>query len=259
MKRLLVLGLAVLAFGVLSGVLADDDDNPGKGKGNSNACKDLPTVAQLKAQLVAAPSLGNPPIIGGTVGGLFEGKKMWAATVDRDGEVCSVVASTSDPSQVWPGSQAIAKAKAYTANAFSLDDFALSTARLYTFTQPGHSLASLGQSNLFRSDFLAAPGDSSANSQKIAGGLIFFGGGVPLYRNGKILGGLGVSGDTACADHEIAKRVRHLLDMNPSGGPIADDIRYTVADGPGVFTHPLCLNTYRNGALLGTEANAVGY
>ena len=44
---------------------------------------------------------------------------------------------------MWPGSQAIAKSKAYTANAFSLDSLALSTARLYTFTQPGHSLWSL--------------------------------------------------------------------------------------------------------------------
>jgi uncharacterized protein GlcG (DUF336 family) len=61
---------------------------------------------------------------------------MWAAVVNRDGAVCAFATSTSDPAQVWPGSQAIAKAKAYTANAFSLDDLALSTARLYTFTQP---------------------------------------------------------------------------------------------------------------------------
>ena len=53
------------------------------------------------------------------------------------------------------------------------------------------------------------------------GGLIFFGGGVPLYRNGKIVGALGVSGDTSCADHEIAKRVRNL---NPAGGALADDM-----------------------------------
>ena len=54
---------------------------------------------------------------------------MWAAVVNRAGEVCAAAASKSDPTQVWPGSQAIAKAKAYTANAFSLDSLALSTAR----------------------------------------------------------------------------------------------------------------------------------
>jgi len=170
-----------------------------------------------------------------------------------------VAVSTSDPTQVWPGSQAIAKAKAYTANAFSLDTFVLSTARLYTFVQPGHSLASLGQSNPFNPTALTTPGDSGVNGNKITGGMIFFGGGVPLYRNGKILGGLGVSGDTSCADHEIAKRVRHLLDMNPVSGPLADDIQYSSVDGAGVFTHPLCLKTYRNGTFIGTEQNSSGY
>jgi hypothetical protein len=89
--------------------------------------------------------------------------------------------------------------------------------------------------------------------------LIFFGGGVPLYKNGRIIGGLGVSGDTSCADHEIAKRVRHLLGLNPPGGPTADDISYSSADGASVFTHPLCVNTYRNGSFKGNEANATGY
>lgn len=50
--------------------------------------------------------------------------------MNRDGEICAYTTSTADPSQVWPGSQAIAKSKAYTANAFSLGKLALSTARL---------------------------------------------------------------------------------------------------------------------------------
>ena len=67
---------------------------------------------------------------------MFHGKLMWGAVVNRNGELCAFTTSTADPTQVWPGSQAIAKAKAYTANAFSLDGLALSTARLYTFTHP---------------------------------------------------------------------------------------------------------------------------
>jgi len=187
------------------------------------------------------------------------GNQEWAAVVNRDGEICAADTSTPDPTQVWPGSQAIAKAKAYTANAFSLDSLALSTAMLYTFTQPGHSLWSLGQSNLFDPRALAPPTGESGGNRQIAGGLIFFGGGVPLYKNGRIIGGLGVSGDTSCADHEIAKRVRHLLGLNPPGGPTADDISYSSADGASVFTHPLCVNTYRNGSFKGTEAVASGY
>lgn len=95
--------------------------------------------------------------------------------------------------------------------------------------------------------------------KQVDGGINTFGGGVPLYKNGKIIGGLGVSGDTASADHEIAKRVRDLAGMNPPGGPKVDDISYSAADGATAFTHPLSLNTYRNGVFIGTEKSADGY
>src|SRR5438067_163136 len=144
-------------------------------------CKDLPGESELRGAMLASASP--------TAGGLFAGARMWGAIVNRDGEICSFATTTADPTQVWPGSQAIAKAKAYTANAFSLDTLPLSTANLYTFTQPGHSLWSLGQSNLWNPKFNAAPGeDGRDGNEQIAGGLIFFGGGVALYKNGKIIG-----------------------------------------------------------------------
>jgi len=189
-----------------------------------------------------------------TAGGLFNGALMWGAAVNRDGEICSYVTTTADPTQVWPGSEAIAKAKAFTANAFSLDTFALSTARLYTFTQPGHSLWSLGQSNLWNPAVTAPPSGAGGGKGQIGGGLIFFGGGVPLYRNGNIIGGLGISGDTSCADHEIAKETRDQLNLNPAGGKTADDIVYSPPGPPSVFAHPLCLNTFKNGAFVGNES-----
>ena len=224
-----------------------------EGNGPAN-CSGLPTAAQLKTHLVAAPASG------GNAGGLFGGARMWVAVVNRDGKLCAVANSQTDPSQVWPGSQAIAKAKAYTANAFSLDSLALSSAMLYTFTQPGHSLWSLGQSNLFESKFLAPPSGQGGGKEQIAGGLIFFGGGVPVYNGeGNIIGGLGISGDTSCADHEIAKRVRDLASLNPPGGALVDDIHYTATNGADVFTHPLCINTWKNGAFVGTEQPAAGY
>jgi uncharacterized protein GlcG (DUF336 family) len=216
-------------------------------------CRGLPTVEQLKTALAGAPAHG------GDAGGLFHGTRMWAAVVNRDGEICAYTTSTEDPTQVWPGSQSIAKAKAYTANAFSLDALALSTAMLYTFTQPGHSLWSLGQANPFDPDRLAPPGGQDGGKHRIAGGQIFFGGGVPLYSSGEIIGGLGISGDTSCTDHEIAKRVRDLLGLNPPGGSLVDDITYSAADGASVFTHPLCVNTFRNGLSIGEEAPAAGY
>src|SRR3954466_8639456 len=79
--------------------------------GNAN-CRNLPSESELRTHLAAAPSAG------GDAGGLFHGTRMWAAVVNRDGEICAYTTSTADPTQVWPGSQAIAKSKAYTANAF---------------------------------------------------------------------------------------------------------------------------------------------
>src|SRR5438477_8185514 len=211
-------------------------------------CKNLPTTTQLRQYLTSAPQMG------GEAGGLFHGTLMWAAVVNRDGTTCAFATSTSDPSQVWPGSQAIAKAKAYTANAFSNDSTPLSTARLYTLVQPGHSLWSLGQSNPFNPFFLSPPGGQRGTNQ-IAGGMIFFGGGVPLYSNGKIIGGLGISGDTSCTDHEIAKRVRTMAGLDPTGGAAKDDILYPI-DGPSGFMHPVCVNTFRNGSHVGEETPA---
>src|ERR1700688_2911993 len=148
--------------------------------GGPSNCSGLPSAAQLKANLTT--------VAGTSQGGLFGGVRSWGAVVNRDGEICAFATNQDDQTQVWPGSQAIAKAKAYTANAFSVDTLALSTANLYTFTQPGHSLWSLGQSNLFNAHFLAGADGAGGGTNEIAGGLIFFGGGVPLYTNGKIVG-----------------------------------------------------------------------
>lgn len=212
-------------------------------------CSSVPGVDELKSLLAKAPGSG------GEEGGLFHGQREWAVTVNREGQVCAVAASTSDPTQVWPGSLAIAKAKAYTANAFSLDSMPLSTARLYTLTQPGHSLWGIAASNPFVAGDLVPPSQGVGNiNPRVEGGLIAFGGGVPLYKNGKIVGALGVSGDTACTDHETAKRVRNLAGFNPPGGMHADDITYPSVDGPSGFSHPLCQNTYRDGKFLGNEA-----
>jgi hypothetical protein len=98
-------------------------------------------------------------------------------------------------------------------------------------------LWSLGQSNLWNPAFTAPPSGAGGGKGQIGGGLIFFGGGVPLYRNGNIIGGLGISGDTSCADHEIAKETRDQLNLNPAGGKTADDIVYSPPGPPSVFAH----------------------
>jgi Haem-degrading len=82
---------------------------------------------------------------------------------------------------------------------------------------------------------------------KAIGGAIVFGGGLPLYdAKGKIVGGFGVSGDTACADHVIAWKTRHALNLDhvplgPAPGQndnmILDMQGDTSASG---FGHPTC-------------------
>src|SRR5262245_48628509 len=57
-------------------------------------CVGLPSESDLKSALIASG--------GNHAGGLFNGTRMWAAVVNRDGEVCGFVTSTADPSQVWP-------------------------------------------------------------------------------------------------------------------------------------------------------------
>lgn len=216
-------------------------------------CRDLPSATDLKEYLRRAPAEG------GDAGGMFGGKLEWAAIVNRSGEICATAVAADDPASAWPGSQAIAKAKAYTANAFSTDDMPLSTARLYTLTQPGHSLWGIDALNPFDPACLATPQDARKTDGRLCGGTIAFGGGVPLYKARRRVGALGVSGDTACADHEIAKRIRHIAQLDPERGPFADDISYAHADGATIFTHPMCPNTWLNGRKIGDEPRAVGY
>jgi len=211
-------------------------------------CADLPSSADVARLLRMAPDSG------GDAGGLFHGRAEWGAVVNRAGQVCALVPPGGSTGGFWPGSRSISMAKAFTANGFSTDGAPLSTARLYTLAQPGHSLWGVTQPEPFDPQCYGASVES-----KVCGGAITFGGGVPLYRDGRIVGGLGVSGDTPCADHEIAKRVRHFAGLEPKGGAAADDIQYTKTDQASVFTHPLCPNTWRNGQKIGEEMVASGY
>ena len=74
-----------------------------------------------------------------------------------------------------------------------------------------------------------------------------FGGGLALYTpRGRLIGGIGLSGDTACTDHIIAWKLRHSLNLdNVPAGPDADsntdNIIYAVGTIDG-FEHPTCFD-----------------
>jgi uncharacterized protein GlcG (DUF336 family) len=192
------------------------------------------TVKNIQSQLASVVVMNN--------GGLFSPNQMWSAVVDRAGILCSVI----KVGDAWPGSRDIAIAKASSANDFSNQKLALSTAMLYGPTQPGGSLYGLNNSNPFNPLF-NQQGSGIGNA---VGGIITFGGGVALYSGGHVIGGLGVSGDTSCTDHVIAYRMRRAagLDKVP-GGVGSDNIQYYPAGttittlDPTQFAQPHCLAT----------------
>ncbi len=190
------------------------------------------TLNQFQAYLTTVINLPDAN------GGIFKPNRMWAAIVDRQGRLCTVINSNNDP---WPGSRVIAIAKASTANAFSNSGVSLSTATLYAATQPGGSLYGLNNALPFNPVF-DAPGTGQGF---VPGGVITFGGGLALYQGGQVIGALGVSGDSACADHAIAYRMRKLaaLDGIPGGVGLngTDNILYaTAGTTPKGFEHPHC-------------------
>jgi uncharacterized protein GlcG (DUF336 family) len=224
-----------------------------------SGCGALPGHTTLKAALDSAVATE-------TSGLDFD---MWATVVNRDGVVCAVAFSGGDRGAQWPGSRAIAAQKANTANSFSLDGLSLSTANLFSAVQPGGSLYGLQHSNPVDTD-VAYQGPSSAYGQhndpmvgQKIGGVNVFGGGLGLYASGNIVGAVGVSGDTSCADHMIGWLVRNNLGLDQlqsTGGVAAlfagdathpDNIIYDIVANPGGgtgvsatgFGHPECLNT----------------
>lgn len=255
--------LALAPFLGPSSALGATDQDP-----DTSNCKDLPSHSALQKALTSAVS--------DETSGL--NLHMWATVVDRDGIVCAVAFSGVDRGAQWPGSRVIAAQKANTANSFSLDSssasggsgaangLSLSTANLYSAVQPGGSLFGLQESNPVDTE-VAYRGPSNdygtSNDPMVGrkiGGVNVFGGGLALYATGKkIIGAVGVSGDTSCADHDIAWRTRAKLKLDHlsgvggvSGDPSRpDNIVYDITANPnggtgisaGGFGHPTCINT----------------
>jgi uncharacterized protein GlcG (DUF336 family) len=247
----------------LFGFLAMTASTP-QAQGVNNAprsgCQALPSWADLLSALRAAQAQGN---------GLLR-NQMWGTIVDRDGVVCAVAFTGTDRGEQWPGSRVISAQKANTGNEFSLPaggsatfpaGLALSTANLYSAVQPGGSLYGLQASNPVSTDVAYSGNPANygqANDGMVGGrigGINVFGGGLPLYdSNHQLVGGLGVSGDTSCADHNVAYRTRHTLNLDyvPAGvSPDAsrrDTIVYDITPQPGQMPgvspsgwgHPAC-------------------
>jgi uncharacterized protein GlcG (DUF336 family) len=122
--------------------------------------------------------------------------KMHIAVVDREGHVLAFRSMTD----AWTGSKDIAIAKARTAAFFSSDENALTTRILGDFLwvkgdggKPG-PLYGINHSNQV----------GATGGKETRNGLITFPGGVALYKNGKLAGAIGVSGDAVDQDESVA-------------------------------------------------------
>lgn len=170
--RKLVLGMAALAAAALS--LAAFTPAPA-----SIGAEDVEKILdQAEAQAKKEPSLLRV-----SADGKKQPTRMHIVVVDRSGRVIG----QRSMADAWVGSISIARAKAYTALAFSSDENALTTRSLQPLTQPGGPLWNIGNSNVAE------------------GGLIEFPGGMPLYKGDKLVGGIGVSGDGVEEDENVAE------------------------------------------------------
>lgn len=192
------------------------------------------------------------------------GLPMWVTFVDETGAVCAV--TTSSPGNAnagaltsrsqWLGSRVISAQKANTANAFSLNGYAISTANLYSAVNPGGSLYGLQHSNPVdgsRAYLGNANNYGKANDPlvgKRVGGVNVFGGGLAVYIGGNKVGAIGVSGDTSCADHTFAWKVRQLLSGEPTHGTGITTANY-LPDGTGAT--PLAGATVGDEMIVGTS------
>ncbi|WP_336489834.1 heme-binding protein [Methylobacterium nigriterrae] len=237
LTKTLVIGLStVAALSVNVSAHADDLDND----------KDLRlgcpvTYAQLKSAVTQAAQADTTGL----------DNDYWAVVVNRSGNVCAVAYSGPTIDSQWLASRQIAAAKAFTANGLSLNlpKGPLSTAQLYGFVQPspsgGNPLYGLQFGNeqnakrAYQGDYNAFGTERDPLVGARIGGTITFGGGLALYNGSNVVGGLGLSGDTACADHSTAWRTRTILGMV---GPGTDTIPLTNGATPTTGGHPRCPN-----------------
>lgn len=242
LARAAALAAAVVAAVAMAAGCSSDSATGPRTSGAKSAA--FPDYATFQAALAAARNTPN--------GGF--NLDMWASMVDRTGAVVAVTFTGEREGDQWQGSRVISAQKADTANAFSLPNLALSTANLYAATQPGGTLFGLQESNpVDPSVAYGGKADDYGTARdpmvgKRIGGINVFGGGLPLYdANGTLIGGLGVSGDASCADHNIAWKMRSFLHLDyvPAGvadGGADDNIIYDFANGVSAsgFGHPEC-------------------
>jgi uncharacterized protein GlcG (DUF336 family) len=249
---------AIGAMVWISGVAGCSDDDDVTGPPSFDPVP-VVTPDQLRAALAQATGVSADPVPDGNAGLNFN---MWATVVDTAGIVVAVVYTGAKEGDQWQGSRLLSAQKATTALNYSLDaayagfsGLALSTANLYSATQPGGSLFGLQEANPIN-EAVAYGGNiadyGTPNDYMVGrriGGTNVFGGGFALYdAAGNLVGSVGVSGDTSCADHNVGWKTRFYLNLDNIPAGVApggtDNIIYDITGGVSAsgFGHPHCLD-----------------
>jgi uncharacterized protein GlcG (DUF336 family) len=148
---------------------------------------------------------GKPTDVAGAIGGVtleerdrILNQAVASAIVDRAGNLVGF-RSMDD---AWEGSRDIAIAKARTAAFFSSNQNALTSRSVGLASQAHFPDATGGTGPLWGIWDSNEPGITGGPETR--NGVITFPGGVPLYRNGVLVGGVGVSGDGVDLDEAVA-------------------------------------------------------
>jgi hypothetical protein len=142
-----------------------------------------------------------------------------SAIVRRDGTLCAMVFSGGAATDQWLGSRGIAAEKRAPPTLSASNRWRYpppisnggATRRISVWTPHDRRGVPQGHGNRGLHQFGTG---SDPMLGKRTGGIVVFGGGLALYDGQNLVGGLGMSVDTSCADHNVAWRVRHALNLD---------------------------------------------
>jgi uncharacterized protein GlcG (DUF336 family) len=216
---------------VMNAIVASNDD-PGNPAENLTA-RDVEKIfnnAVKQANRIRAAirlPIGTPAIV-------------HIAVTDRDGDIVGVF-RMNDGTRF---SYDVAVQKARTAAFFSDDDHAISTRAIGFLAQgffpPGIDDARPGPLFGLQNELVLTPGNLK---KPLANGITIFPGGIPLYKNGVLVGGVGISGDGVDQDDLIAyagsrgfRTSRPIRSDQLGERDLAAHLRSRIADLAGIFS-----------------------